>query len=373
MTDSSAVHVINGEPLESLGERLNAATEPHVVVVDLTRRASDERRRTLEVVRHAAADGGVPILVVLPADARHDVQELLALGADDFLFAPVDPDELAARAVAATERAGGRPHELESGPLLRIWLAGSVRVEVGEHVAIDRHYARRRAKALFVYLYLNRFREVSKYQLLADLWPEAEDAEPGRVKHTIQVLRATLEAALPGAGWHFIQEHAGAYSFNPEADRYSDMEEFETELALARQARKDGDPRTALTRYRQAIDLRKGPFLSEFRYDDWAAADSARLQESFLLALEEGARLEADQGAYDRAIELLRRAIAEDALHESSYVELMRCLWLDRRRTDALRVYHRLRDVLAKKLGVEPQAQTVRLYEQIRRDQAIAV
>ena len=64
-------------------------------------------------------------------------------------------------------------------PTLRIWLADSVRVEVGGRMAIDRHYSRRRAKALLVYLYLNRGREFSKYQLLADLWPEVECADPG--------------------------------------------------------------------------------------------------------------------------------------------------------------------------------------------------
>jgi DNA-binding SARP family transcriptional activator len=92
-----------------------------------------------------------------------------------------------------------------------------------------------------------------------------------------------------------------------------------------------------------------------------------------LQALEEGARLEAEARDYARAIELLRLAVLEDPLHESSYVDLMRYLWLDGRRTQALRLYHHLREVLAKRLQVEPQAQTTRLYEAIRRDEAVAV
>jgi DNA-binding SARP family transcriptional activator len=92
-----------------------------------------------------------------------------------------------------------------------------------------------------------------------------------------------------------------------------------------------------------------------------------------LQALEESARLEGSQGNYARAIDLLRQAILEDPLHESSYVELMRYLWLEGKRTEALRTYHRLRDVLARRLEVEPQTQTTRLYEAIRRDEALAV
>ena len=102
----------------------------------------------------------------------------------------------------------------------------------------------------------------------------------------------------------------------------------------------------ALQHYRRCIELHTGEFVAEFRYDDWAAVEIARQHELFLQALEEGARLEVSKGNYAHAIELLRRAIQEDALHESSYVELMRCLWLDGRRTEALRVYQRLRDVL---------------------------
>src|SRR5262249_29446684 len=125
--------------------------------------------------------------------------------------------------------------------------------------------------------------------------------------------------------------------------------------------------------YGRTIDLHRGGFLTEFRYDDWAAAEIARVNELYLLALEEGARLEASEANYPRAIELLRAAVTEDPLHESSYVELMRCLWLLGRGTGALRAYPQLKDIRARRLDVEPQAQTTRLYEAIRRDQAIAV
>jgi LuxR family transcriptional regulator, maltose regulon positive regulatory protein len=258
-------------------------------------------------------------------------------------------------------------------PLLRIRLFEPLRIQLGDRPPIDEHYPRRKAKALFVYLYLNRGRQISKYQLLADLWPEAEHAEPGRVKHTVQVLRSALEGPRPPEGWRIIQERGGFYSFNPAAERYSDVEDFEGNLLMARTARQSGDTEQALTHFRRAVELHDGAFLAEFRYDDWAAAEIARVQELYLLSLEEGAQLEAARRNYGRAIDLLRTAVHEDPLHESSYVELMRCLWLDGRRTEALRAYHYLRDILAKRLEVEPQAQTTRLYEAIRRDQAIAV
>jgi LuxR family maltose regulon positive regulatory protein len=256
---------------------------------------------------------------------------------------------------------------------LRIYLFEPLRIQLGDRPPLDEHYARRKAKALFIYLYLNRGRQISKYELLADLWPEAEQADPGRVKHTVQVLRSALEGPRPATGWQVIQERSGFYSFNTAHERYSDLEDFDDQFLLARRARQAGDSAAALTHYLRSVELHRGALLAEFRYDDWAAAEIARINELYLVALEEAARLEAGDANYTRAIELLRTAVLEDPLHESSYVELMRCLWLDGRRTEALRVYHRLREVLARRLEVEPQAATTRLYEAIRRDQAVAV
>src|SRR3989440_2833518 len=110
---------------------------------------------------------------------------------------------------------------------LKILLFEPLRVQYGERPPIDEYYPRRKAKALFVYLYLNRGRQISKYQLLADLWPEAEHADPGRVKHTVQVLRAALEGPRPPHGWEIVREQGGSYSFNGAVERYCDAEEFE--------------------------------------------------------------------------------------------------------------------------------------------------
>jgi two-component SAPR family response regulator len=256
--------------------------------------------------------------------------------------------------------------------LLRIRLFEPFRAQFGVRPPIDEHFPRRKAKALFVYLYLNRGRHISKYQLLADLWPQAEHADPDRVKHTVQVLRAALEGPRPADGWQIIKEREGFYSFNAAARRYCDAEEFENQLLKARRARQAGHSELEL-QYRRCIELHTGTFLAEFRYEDWAAVDIARHNELYLQALEEAAHLESLAGDFDRAIELLRQAVIEDPLREGSYVELMRFLGIKGQRTEALRTYHRLREVLARRLDVEPQAHTTRLYEAIRQDHVLAV
>src|SRR3982074_2842760 len=155
---------------------------------------------------------------------------------------------------------------MSSQPLLTMHLFEPLRVQLDDRTPIDEHFPRRKAKALFVYLYLNRGHQISKYQLLEDLWPQAEHADPGRVKHTVQVLRAALEGPRPVDGWHIIHERGGFYFFNAEAERYSDVEEFENQLFIARQAGRDGDTEAARVHYFRAIEVHSGAFLADFRY-----------------------------------------------------------------------------------------------------------
>jgi SARP family transcriptional regulator, regulator of embCAB operon len=249
-----------------------------------------------------------------------------------------------------------------------MYLAGTVRVQIGEAIVIDRHYRRGRAKALLVYLYLRRGHPISKHEIMADLWPEAEPSETGRIRHTVQVLRSALDRTNRPRDWSYIVEQDSAYAFNSDVERWTDLEEFESQLAGAAHARALGKDDQALERYRNALALRRQMFLAEFRYDDWAATDVARLQELFVEALDAAAELEGGQGAHDRAIDLLRRAVLEDPLRERSYSQLMRQHWLSGRRIEALRVYNNLREALARSLDIEPRARTTRLYEAIRRD-----
>jgi len=73
----------------------------------------------------------------------------LARAAADFVLRPLDLDELAVcvqRLIRLSGPSGTAP--------FRMYLAGTLRVQIGEAPLIDRQYRRRRAKALLVYLYL---------------------------------------------------------------------------------------------------------------------------------------------------------------------------------------------------------------------------
>jgi DNA-binding SARP family transcriptional activator len=151
---------------------------------------------------------------------------------------------------------------------------------------------------------------------------------------------------------------------------YSDLEDVEQELRLAYVARQHGDAEGALAHFSRAFALRRSELLPEFRYDDWAADEVAEERDKYLGALEEAAQLHGTRGEQSRAIELLKRAAREDPLRESSALQLMEWLWRRGDQSEALRVYVRLRGLLASRLQLEPGPRLTALYHAIERDRS---
>src|SRR6185503_4526758 len=121
--------------------------------------------------------------------------------------------------------------------VLHLRLYGPLRVSIGDHVAIDERFSRRKAKALLVLLYLERTRYVPRDELLEKLWPAGDglDSESGRLRQTVLVLRRALGAGRSRrTGWRYVIEHDGSYLFNSEAPYESDLEKFEQHVRRAR-------------------------------------------------------------------------------------------------------------------------------------------
>jgi two-component SAPR family response regulator len=260
-------------------------------------------------------------------------------------------------------------------PELRLSLYGHVRAFVDGKVAIDEHFTRRKAKELFVLLYLERRRFIPRDELLERLWPSADNVstDTGRLKQTALVLRRALEGGHSRrTGWQYIVERDGSYVFNSRAAYSSDLEEVDRELGLARTAWQRADEQVALEHYERAFEKRVSDLLPEFRYEDWAAPYIAAEREAYLEALEVAARLHAKRQRFASAVELLRRALREDALRETAAVQLMQWLARSGEHAEAVRVYTRLRDTLSKRLQTRPEPSTTSLYNAIRNNQPLS-
>ena len=101
-------------------------------------------------------------------------------------------------------------------------------------------------------------------------------------------------------------------------------------------------------------------------FEDWLVARRQQMQDEVISALSDLSTCSMSEGQLEAAIGAVRRQLDIDSLHEPAHRRLMSLLWQQGNRSAALAQYERCRQVLDDELGVEPEEETVALYEAIR-------
>ena len=202
-------------------------------------------------------------------------------------------------------------------------------------------------RALLAVLLLHRGEVVSSDRLIDELWGERA---PATATKTLQVYVSNLRKVL---GDGLLTTRGRGYEFAPAADQV-DCDRFQRLARDGRDALQRGDPRAARVRLHDALELWRGPPLSDFSYEQFAQAEIARLEEARLAAVED--RIEADlalgQGA--ALVPELEALAREHPRRERLHGHLMLALYRSGRQADALERYHQARRMLVDQFGIEP-------------------
>ncbi|MBU1877557.1 MAG: tetratricopeptide repeat protein [Chloroflexi bacterium] len=126
-----------------------------------------------------------------------------------------------------------------------------------------------------------------------------------------------------------------------------------------------------INRLQQAVALYRGSFLEGFSvrdsaaFEEWALFKREQFGRQVLNALRRLAAYHEGRGEYELAQAYAWRQVELEPWQEEAHRQLMRALALGGQRSAALAQYETCRRLLAEELGVEPAAETTRLYEQI--------
>ena len=144
-----------------------------------------------------------------------------------------------------------------------------------------------------------------------------------------------------------------------------DAARFEELTAQARRALSEGQADDAASLLREALGLWRGRAFEEFLNTDVGAAESDRLAELRLGALED--RIEADLrlGRHRELVAALEGLVRDQPLRERLWAQLMLALYRSGRQADAPLAYQRARKVLVEELGIDPGAELRRLHTAI--------
>jgi DNA-binding SARP family transcriptional activator len=221
---------------------------------------------------------------------------------------------------------------------------------------------RRKQRALLGLLLLRAGELVAVDEAVDALWgmrppPAARNAVQGHV--------ATLRKLL---GRDRIATLESGYTLRLDEDEL-DLHRFERLLSDA-SGRPPGEQAELLS---EALGLFQGGPLQDFRYDDFAQAEAARIEKLRLHALELKLEAELALGRHDDVLPELEFLIGEEPLHERFRAQLMLALYRAGRQAEALEVYQVGRSRLVEELGIEPGPELQRLERLIlNQDPALA-
>ena len=203
-----------------------------------------------------------------------------------------------------------------------------------------------RQRAVFASLLLHANEVVPSEQLLVELW--GEDA-PRSAANALQVAISRLRRVLPPGRLNTAGPGYTLRIFPQELD----VKQFEQLVSEGRDALATGAAAHAARALRQALSLWQGPALADFRYEPFAQAEIARLEELRLACLEEQIDADLALGSAGALIAQLRRLVGEHPARERLRGQLMLALYRDGRQTEALEVYREFQIVLREELGLD--------------------
>ncbi|CAN5658306.1 AAA family ATPase [soil metagenome] len=249
---------------------------------------------------------------------------------------------------------------------LKIWLFGPPRVELdGTPVEVDT----RKAIALLAYLSVTG-RPHGRDALAALLWP---DLNQDRAR---AALRRTLSALRKGLGGSGLAAGRSRVSLEFE-DMWLDTARFHELIGAARAHDHPADEvcRRCISDLGEAAELSRGDFMSGFflrdspEFEDWTFFQAEELGRDAGEALERLVHALTGAGELGPAVDIARRWLQLDSLHEPAHRALMRLYAWKGQRSKALSQYRECVLVLDRELGVPPLEETAALYRAIESGQ----
>jgi len=230
-----------------------------------------------------------------------------------------------------------------------------------------------KVRALLAYLAVESNRPQRREMLAGLLWPDmAESDARTNLRHVLANLRAVLndrDTEQP-----FLLTSRQTLQFNVASDCHLDVKTFTDAIAatIAHSHTTVENCETCMACLREAANLYNGDFLAGFSLDsdlfeEWITVQCERLHIQALDVLDHLAAYHEQRDEYDAVLRYARRQVELEPWRESAHRQWMRALACSGQRGMALAQYEACRRILDVELGIEPEAETTALYEQIRR------
>lgn len=260
---------------------------------------------------------------------------------------------------------------------LEILLLGPLKVQLDGSEITDKL---RTKKELALLAYLSETPERSHpREILAELfWPNRpENYARMNLRQALLGIRKALTIDEGDLPYLLITENS--IRFN-ESSAWLDTAVFRKCILATQTHRhiKVQDCPECISQLEQALRYYRGDFLEDLLigdvtgFQEWIYMHRERLFHQMLDAMQLLSWSHFQSGGYDQAFYHAWRCVELAPLEESTHRLVMRLLALSGRRNAALQQYQVCKTFIERELGVEPSAETIRLFEQIREGEPVS-
>jgi DNA-binding SARP family transcriptional activator len=243
---------------------------------------------------------------------------------------------------------------------IEMGILGSLEVRVDGRLV---HAGGPRQRALLTLLLLECGRSVRLEQLADRLWDgQPPQAAAGTVHAYVSRLRRVL-----GVDHATVLQSAQSGYRVVLTDENVDARWFELQVERGRALVEAGDNASAAKMLRAALDLWRGPVLADFAAEAWAQLTIVHLEEIRRSGEEAWADAELALGHHEALVPWLEQQVGQNPMRERTAAQLMIALYRSGRQTDALATYTKVRQELARELGIDPSPEIEGLHLAILR------
>lgn len=290
------------------------------------------------------------------------IESAFALG--DGLISEADRQVLLARAWRS-EHPVPVVDEVAAKPPCRVRLFGGFEVVVNGSRVEDAYWRKRKVRLLFAMLAAQRGQDMPRDVILERLWPGMDEE---RARRNFYVTWSAMKRALSSVR---SAEPTGKYAVctsgvcRVTSAVSSDLDDFQAALAAIRAANSAARSEAVLVAARHLLETYRGDVLPGDLYEEWFADLREQTKHDFCDAMLLGAQTAEALGDSAEALVFLRRAGGVDPWREDIYQAMMRAQIEAGQRSRAIETYMTCRGRLVDDLGIDPSAETTRLYQAV--------
>ncbi len=222
----------------------------------------------------------------------------------------------------------------------------------------------RRARDILCFLVSRRHHRASKDTIIDTFWGETDFAVVEKNFHpTVSHIRKALNSNQP-LKQNFLLYRDGDYQLNPEFSYRIDTEEFDRLLNEGEEARRARQFEECVRAYESALAFYRGEFM-QGSYEPWVEEQRSYYREQYLRLLEALAGVAQSAADWPKVMQLTQLIIRDDQFREDIHCLVMRAHAALGNRGAVKDQFETLKRILASELGVEPSAETKKLYQQL--------